>query len=244
MPLAVPGRPSVSTTMSPMSRLALFDLDNTLIDRQAAFAAWAATFARRHDLGEQGVTWLMAADDDGFATRATVFDGARATFDLTASTDELIEDYRRDYPSFVGPDDAVNRALGELRSAGWTIGIVTNGPPSQHVKIAQAGLAALVDVVCVSEEVGVAKPDRAIFAEAARRAGTTLEELDVGWMVGDAPHADVAGGLAAGLRTVWMRRGRRWPEPAWRPEVTVDDIPQAVDHLLGDGTGGPGEGPR
>jgi len=47
-------------------------------------------------------------------------------------------------------------------------------------------------------------------------------------MIGDAPDADIAGGRNAGLRTVWMRRGREWNSVLPMPDRVADDIPAAV----------------
>ena len=73
-------------------------------------------------------------------------------------------------------------------------------------QIRSAGLDEVLDAWCISGLEGVAKPDRLIFEEAAKRCGAPLE----GWMVGDTPEIDVLGGNAAGLRTIWMARGRPW----------------------------------
>lgn len=62
------------------------------------------------------------------------------------------------------------------------------------------------DAIAVSEEVGAAKPDPRVFEAAARRCGARLN--GGGWMVGDCPTRDIAGGHGVGLRTAWMRRGR------------------------------------
>ena len=97
-----------------------------------------------------------------------------------------------------------------MRAAGWTVGVITNGAADiQRAKLESAGLAALVDGVCVSEEVGVRKPSLAIFQAAAVRCGATLAEG--GWMVGDNAETDIEGGRSAGLRTLWIAAGRRWP---------------------------------
>ena len=44
--------------------LLLIDLDNTLIDRRAAFKGWALS-----RFGESELPWLISADRDGFETR-------------------------------------------------------------------------------------------------------------------------------------------------------------------------------
>ena len=87
----------------------------------------------------------------------------------------------------------------------------------------------MVDAWCVSEEAGVRKPEPAIFELAAERCGANLIG---GWMVGDSPEADVAGGQAAGLQTAWIRRGRVWPEDDPMPDLLVDTVAEAVMLVL------------
>jgi putative hydrolase of the HAD superfamily len=48
-----------------VQRLALFDLDNTLIDLDAAFRVWAGEFAAERALGAETVDWLVAVDREG-----------------------------------------------------------------------------------------------------------------------------------------------------------------------------------
>lgn len=86
--------------------------------------------------------------------------------------------------------------------AGWRIAIATNGETGQQwAKIRNTGLDGHVDTVAVSQEVGVAKPDRRMFDVAAERCGVRLS--DGGWMVGDCALRDISGGRAMGLR--WLR---------------------------------------
>lgn len=212
----------------------LFDLDNTLVDRQAAFEAWARAFAEAHGLGEPGTAFLRQVDDDGFAPRERVFEAVRRRFGLVVGVEELIAGYRASYPDHFRPEPAVQAALVRLRGAGWRIGLVTNGPPTQREKLERAGLAELVDQVCISEELGVAKPDRRIFEEAFRRLKVPSEGV-WGWMVGDAALPDIAGGSGAGLGTVWVHRGRAWEEPGFRPDAVVAGCVEAVDLLLSGG---------
>jgi FMN phosphatase YigB (HAD superfamily) len=106
--------------------------------------------------------------------------------------------------------------------------VITNGPASQANKIRSAGLDVVLDAWCISGVEGVAKPERRIFEEAARRCGAHLE----GWMVGDTPDIDIQGGIAAGLRTIWMARGREWNVATYAPDIVVNDIPEAVHRIL------------
>ncbi|WP_329110587.1 HAD family hydrolase [Micromonospora sp. NBC_01699] len=116
----------------------------------------------------------------------------------------------------------------------WRIGIVTNGMTDNQLgKIRNTGLDGLVDGWCISDEVGIRKPDPEIFRLAARRCGSG--DGDGGWMIGDSLHLDVAGGRAAGLRTVWLRPRHRpvsWSSAGPAPDLTVDSVPEAVESLL------------
>jgi putative hydrolase of the HAD superfamily len=111
------------------------------------------------------------------------------------------------------------------------IGIVTNGPADvQRDKIALLNLGPVVDFVLISEEVGIAKPDPAIFAEALRLANVTPEDAIV---IGDSPEFDIAGARAAGIRSIWVNRtGRPWPSDLPAPALEIDSL-VPLRHLLG-----------
>lgn len=55
--------------MITVTRLALFDLDNILIDRDEAFRRWAEEFADGHGLGAEAVERLVALDTYGYPPR-------------------------------------------------------------------------------------------------------------------------------------------------------------------------------
>ncbi|SFJ98955.1 putative hydrolase of the HAD superfamily [Streptosporangium canum] len=110
-----------------------------------------------------------------------------------------------------------------------SVGIVTNGTADNQLgKIQRTGLAHAVDAYALSGIEGIRKPGTGLFEIAARRCGVNLP--DGGWMVGDHPVADIGGGHAAGLRTVWVDRGA-WPGHEHSPDYVVTDVIQAMDIL-------------
>jgi putative hydrolase of the HAD superfamily len=207
--------------------LAIFDLDNTLIDREGPFRRWAEAFAARHGLDPAEVDWLVTADGDGFTSRVEFVTEIRQRYGLSRPVEALLRDFRQEIVALVEPDPSVASALDELRARGWRVAIATNGATDQQwAKIRRTGLDDHVDAVAVSEEVGASKPDRRVFEVAAQRCGTSLSTVD--WMVGDCATRDIGGAQALGLRTVWMRRGRTWDTAAPTPDAIVDLVPEAV----------------
>jgi HAD superfamily hydrolase (TIGR01549 family) len=101
---------------------------------------------------------------------------------------------------------------------------VTNGPPDiQRLKIEQAGIGSYLSAVVISGEIGIGKPDPAIFARALELIGASAEHAV---MVGDSWERDVTGGLGAGMHAVWISHGRTAPGPDER--VTVANGPRDV----------------
>jgi putative hydrolase of the HAD superfamily len=107
-------------------------------------------------------------------------------------------------------------ALRELRARGARLVVVSNWDVSLHERLAQTGLAGLVDGAVASAELGHAKPDRAIFDYALALAGAPPEAA---LHAGDSVEADVEGALAAGLRAVLVARDGAADAPDGVPVV-------------------------
>jgi putative hydrolase of the HAD superfamily len=207
--------------------LVIFDLDNTLIDRAVPFRRWAEQIVLRHGLETSEVEWLVNADADGYVPRADFLSAVQERYALTEPVEVLLSSFREQIVALIEPDPRIPPALDRLRRDGWQIAIATNGTTAQQTaKIRRTGLDAHVDAIAISEEVGSAKPDPRIFQAAAQRCGHRID--DGGWMVGDCPVRDVAGGRQVGLRTVWLHRGRVWDSATPPPEATVDHASDTV----------------
>jgi putative hydrolase of the HAD superfamily len=93
--------------------------------------------------------------------------------------------------------------LARLRAGGARLAVVSNWDVSLHDVLERTGLRGLVDAVVISAELGVAKPDPAIFRAALDRLGAAAEGAV---HVGDSLEHDVAGARAAGLEAVLVAR--------------------------------------
>jgi HAD superfamily hydrolase (TIGR01509 family) len=209
---------------------AFFDLDDTLVDTAGALHAWSADFVREHGLGgEETVARVVRHrehDVDSWREFAARVD---EWYGLEVDPQELYERIAVEYPAKFTLEPAVAAGLTRLREDGWRLGIVTNGSSRvQQAKIDRVGLREYVNMVLDSESAGYPKPDPRIFELAAGKLGVELGRH--GWMVGDRLDKDVAGGNAAGLRTVWLPLGGAGSVPAEgpRPDHVAASILEAL----------------
>ena len=116
--------------------------------------------------------------------------------------------------------------LEAAHDAGVKLGIVSNtlcGSANRQL-LEQHGLSQYVDAHVYSDEVGLRKPNPAIFGIAADWLGV---DLAASWYVGDQYDRDVVGARRAGVgRVVVMRADERSTTPEGaehRPDAAVDD---------------------
>lgn len=105
-----------------------------------------------------------------------------------------------------GAAELVDALYGKVQ-----MGIITNGfTDLQKVRLERTGLLHAFSPVVISEEVGVAKPDVAIFEHALSQMAHPPREHVL--MVGDNPHSDIQGGINAGFDTCWLNHASQ-PAP-------------------------------
>jgi putative hydrolase of the HAD superfamily len=125
----------------------------------------------------------------------------------------------------------VPACLDELRDS-YKLALVTNGASClQREKLTAAGLNEYFEVVTISGEFGVGKPEPSIFEHTLSLLGSDREHAV---MVGDSLARDVDGATAAGLRAVWVNRlGSPAPEgdPGLVEITTLSDLPRALQPL-------------
>lgn len=145
--------------------------------------------------------------------------------DLATSAADRFFQARRRFPLF--PE--TEQVLTALKARGYRLGLVTNGVPDlQREKLDRSGLAGWFDAVAVSGELDCGKPDPGIFAYACATLGVSPVECV---MVGDNPERDMAGAMAAGMRSVWVQRYGRERHPRYPGDWACDSLNGLVDWL-------------
>jgi HAD superfamily hydrolase (TIGR01549 family) len=136
--------------------------------------------------------------------------------------DEVIvkaaESYREGYRRIRKPITGAAALLEAVRAKARVAIVSNNLLEEQQEKLRHCALDGYVDVLVVSEEAGVSKPDPRIFEITLERLGCRNDEVV---MVGDSWPADIAGAIAAGIRPIWFNP-LRTPRP--EPDIDVDEI--------------------
>jgi putative hydrolase of the HAD superfamily len=192
-----------------------FDLDDTLLDYRATekkaalallnhspeqFLPWWSRLAE-HYYGEF-LKGKISFDDQRRCRVKEIFGGAGISLDDPAA-DAAVKVYLE---HFNGSETLFEDVLPALdRLSGRRLGIITNGDMiHQRAKLVHLGILGRFEVIVISEEVGVNKPDAGIFTWAARQAGEKVQDCI---HVGDRLDNDALGAHAAGFKLgVWMTR--------------------------------------
>jgi HAD superfamily hydrolase (TIGR01662 family) len=195
----------------------VFDVGETLVDETRVWSAWADV------VGIPRLTFMAVLG--AVIARGGAHQEVFAELGLDhwqRHRDELEAAYGGFTDADLYPD--VRPAMTALREAGHRLAIFGNQPAHRSAELRALDLP--VEEIAMSAEMGVAKPSPSYFATILER----LEHPDPGSVihVGDRVDNDVMPAAAAGLRTVWIRRGP-WGHiqalPAdFRPTLVIDSL--------------------
>lgn len=205
-------------TASGKVKAVLFDFDDTLQSRPAAYKRYADRFVKRHfpDLPkeeqEERALEMWHRNGDGHAhVNGSKYIPYPVYFqeliDLWGwknppTIDELTAECRQVLASETVLFPETVDTLKTLRQKGVLVGLITNGYSSmQGRKLDIAGIRPLLHLSVVSGDEGIRKPDPEIFRRAAARLGVSPADCVY---VGDHPYYDLSGATEAGMRVVYV----------------------------------------
>lgn len=115
-------------------------------------------------------------------------------------------------------------AVSHLKNLGYYIGILSNGFKGvQHDKLKSSGLDKLVDMMILSDDININKPDRRIYDYALRKSNCAPSDA---LMIGDNPVTDIAGAINAGWDALLFAPGHE------NRTITISDREIPVLHSL------------
>jgi HAD superfamily hydrolase (TIGR01662 family) len=122
--------------------------------------------------------------------------------------------------------------LTELKQRGYKLGVIANQNYGTEQRLKNWNLHRFFEMIAASAELGMAKPDPAIFEWALKQADCSPQNAV---MVGDRMDNDMAPANRLGIHTVRLKRGLgAYHEPQSddeRPEYTISMLAELLDLL-------------
>jgi len=204
----------------------IFDLDQTLVDRDATFKNFILKQHTRlseqlsNTSAEAFYNLVKQYDNNGYTAKNEVYQKVCADFSLSPNiATNLFEDFKNNYGFEPFLFETVHDTLSELKQA-YTLALITNGrTKGQNAKIDNAQLRDYFECIHISESEGVKKPNPIIFKRCLERLGINAENAVY---IGDNPENDVKAAQACGMKAIW-KRNQHYDEINYADKI-IDNI--------------------
>ncbi|UOQ92698.1 HAD family hydrolase [Halobacillus shinanisalinarum] len=216
-----------------MIQAVLFDLDRTLLDRDQSLKNFVKkqydSFQSLHQYIERDefLERFIELDEGGYQPKEQVYKQLVARYYMDTINDQKLLDH---YYNFFSEECIGFKGMCEmliiLQKKGIKLGIITNGQTNfQTANIRALDIEDFLDVILISEQEQMKKPDRRIFQKAAEQLQVPIESC---LFVDDHVKNDVEGALAAGMKAIW----KRGPDDNCRKEVlSIVELEEVIDFL-------------
>ncbi len=210
-----------------MIKAVLFDLDGTLLNRDASVEKFIAIQYDRlinnlkHIPKKDYIARFIELDCHGHVWKDKVYQQLVKEFKIEGLTWEmLLQDYEQQFQNHCIPFSGLAEMLSLLRKQGYLLGIISNGRGEfQTHAIEGLGIQDYFDIILISEFEQTRKPSAEIFHRAAQRLEVMSQDCV---FVGDNPDADIIGAKNAGMKAIW-KRNLSWQE-AKEADAIVDEL--------------------
>lgn len=199
-----------------------FDVGNTLITTWPSVGHIYAEVARRHGLRDVTPELLEARFRAIWPTRLHLTETRDGWEQLVGEVFEGLSESRPGpgffaeiYDRFAQADvwriyDDVLPVLDRLAARGFRLAVISNWDERLRDLLGRLGLDVRFETIVVSSEVGHAKPDRAIFDQAATKLALPGHRI---LHIGDSAEMDLHGARAAGFRALRILRSAEQTGP-------------------------------
>ncbi|MGE7880763.1 HAD family hydrolase [Bacillus sp. NPDC094077] len=200
-----------------------FDIDGTLLDYDAAERNGISHFFQRyddifsghkleatklwHELSEQYFNKFLANQlsfhEQQILRMYHLFKAYEVHLSLEESQqrfNQYIELYKKNWIVF----GDVLYTLHSLQQRGFSLGIISNGDYEQQIeKLTALNILQYFKYIFTSSEIGISKPDPAIFQRAVLQSNLELKDC---YYIGDRLETDAISSATAGMQGIWLNR--------------------------------------
>ena len=184
----------------------VFDLDNTLINRNKAYQKWLASFLKFDNNTSFDWKIILEKDNWGYTPRDFFYKWLIFNFSLDLTPDLLIIKCANELSFYIDKDTKTMQLLKNL-SKNHQLFIATNGgEKNQMNKLKKSGLLEIIDSknIFISEKMKYKKPDKQFFDMIEKYISNTQKTV----MIGDDPMNDILGAKQNNWETIWLKYNR------------------------------------
>ncbi|MBP1960984.1 HAD-IA family hydrolase [Paenibacillus aceris] len=215
-----------------MLKAIIFDLDGTLLDRQASLKVFVENqHQRMAELQSiDKITYVnrfIALDQRGYVWKDRVYQQLTREYETALAWEDLLEDYVQNFNLHCIGFPNLHEILTHLKQGGMRLGLITNGMGAFQLKNIEAlGISPYFDTMLVSEIEGLRKPDPEIFLRALNNLGVQPNEAAY---VGDHPENDVLASRRVGMKGIWKVDAHF--EGDFERDYTIQDLMELKHYL-------------
>ncbi len=205
----------------------IFDLDNTLIDRQRAFSEMLYKKLTHYIQGDitHVINDILKWDNNGTVPRLEVFKKLVEIYHISeVSAETLDQDWSKESGTTAYLFDDVLETLNYLKPK-YKLAVLSNGNKlSQRRKMSTINIGDYLNFSLISGEFDVNKPDPKIFHYVAEQLNVAPENCVY---VGDNYEVDILGSKNAGMQSIYINRSGS-PQ---KDVLSISQIKELIDIL-------------
>ena len=216
----------------------LFDLDDTLLDRDKAIDKMFLIILEewyegvKHSLKTEMLQKFKQFDCRGYGVndKTKVFE---SFFEEFPPKYRLPHNYIQDFwnnhfPHCFSINQETINILNTIKTQ-VKVAIITNGSTQRQIaKIVNTNLNSCFDIIIISEEVGFSKPDRRIFELALNQLQVQPEAA---LFVGDDLEKDISGCQNANIKGVWFNPHMVKNDTEIKPYAEIDSFDRLLSYF-------------
>lgn len=204
-----------------------FDLDNTLINRNAAFLACMQQFfdenMPNHYFKNEEFE-IEKVDQFGYAPREEFVEWFIQYYQPSGWNETIFWNYMHaNISTFVPPISPPLRDFLLSLQKRYRIGLLTNGSisnQSRKIRKAQLDVIFPTETIHISQQYHLSKPNPALFELVLEQWQLQPQQL---LYVGDDPMNDIKGAAKVGIKTAWLSHKREWIHKI-KPDIILENI--------------------
>ena len=219
-------------------RACLFDLDDTLIDRESAYTNVYKDYYYQEevirnslDLNE-AIDYFWSLSPNNTAVPIDSFKQIKARWpDVKGDERDHYKFYFESTIKHMKILPGVMEFIDWINNSEYNWGVVTNGNSYQYKKVEITGLTDKIPFVLPSKIYGKDKPDPEIYLIAKKKLGLGNIKNEEILFVGDNAYTDILGANRLGMNTAWIKMGRSYPKELPTPDFQIEHVSELINIL-------------